>query len=80
MAHPSEVYFIADLASDRSEAERRVIARVQELIGSEERARAWFNYQPLPDFDNKTPRQLVNDGQEAAITLHLDTLEDGVYA
>ena len=57
-----------------------VLERAAELIGEREQAEAWYNYQPIPAFENKTPRQLVNEGRSDAILLHLDTLEDGVYA
>ena len=73
------MYLIEDSRSD-AESERQVVARIREMIGSEDRAKTWFNYQPLPAFGNKTPRQMVNDGQLDALSLHLDTLEDGVYA
>lgn len=80
LPQPLELYLIEDSRSDHAEAEHKILARVRKMIGSEERAKAWFNYQPLPAFDNKTPRQLVDDGQMEAVLLHLDTLEDGVYA
>lgn len=57
-----------------------VLERATELIGEREQAEAWYNYQPIPAFENKTPRQLVQEGRSDAILLHLDTLEDGVYA
>lgn len=79
LPRPLELYLIADSRSD-VESERKVVARVHKMTGSEERAKAWFNYQPLPAFDSKTPRQLVDEGQMDALLLHLDTLEDGVYA
>ena len=80
LPQPLELYLIEDSPPDHAEAERKVLARVRKLIGSEERAKAWFNYQPLPAFDNKPPRQLVDEGQIDAVLLHLDTLEDGIYA
>jgi hypothetical protein len=57
-----------------------IVERVKDLVGDREKAQAWFDYQPLPAFENKTPRQLVAEGQAKAVKLHLDTLEDGVYA
>lgn len=80
LPQPLDLYLIEDSRSEHSEAERKVLARVRKMIGSGERAKAWFNYQPSPAFDNKTPRQLVDEGQTDAVLLHLDTLEDGIYA
>jgi hypothetical protein len=80
LPQPLDLYLIEDSTRDWTVSEQEVLARVRRMIGSEERAKAWFNYQPLPAFDNKTPRQLVDEGQLDAVLLHLDTLEDGVYA
>jgi hypothetical protein len=79
LPQPLELYLIEASRPD-AESERKIVARVRKMTGSEERAKAWFNYQPLPAFDNKTPRQMVDEGQMDALSLHLDTLEDGVYA
>jgi DNA-binding protein HU-beta len=59
---------------------RKIVNRARQLIGDRDKAEAWFKYQPLPAFENKTPRQLVEEGRSNAVLLHLDTLEDGVYA
>ncbi len=59
---------------------RTLIDRAEKLIGDRGKAEAWFRYAPLPAFGNKTPRQLVEEGRSNAVVLHLDTLEDGVYA
>ena len=57
-----------------------IIGRVEHLVGDRRKAEVWFEYQPLPAFESKTPRQLVSEGRANAVQLHLDTLEDGVYA
>lgn len=75
-----EFFVLVDFNEAETFTERRIIERANELIGNTEKAEAWFNYQPLSAFDNKTPRQLVEEGRSDAVLLHLDTLEDGVYA
>lgn len=57
-----------------------LIKRVAALVGNEDRAIAWFNYQPIPAFGGKTARELVAANRREAVSLHLDTLENGVFA
>ena len=57
-----------------------VVSRAAGLIGDRARADAWYRYAPIPALGGKTARQLVVDGDEDAVILHLETLEDGVYA
>jgi DNA-binding protein HU-beta len=80
---PKKIAF--SVAKDLGEAmtdpiEKKFISRVERLVGDRQAAEAWFNYEPLPAFDNRTARQLVAEGRAKAVKLHLDTLEDGGYA
>jgi antitoxin Xre/MbcA/ParS-like protein len=77
-----EFFIVGDPNAGANEAKngRQVISRAEELIGDREKAEVWFQYHPLPAFENKTPRQLVGEGRSDAVLLHLDTLEDGAYA
>jgi DNA-binding protein HU-beta len=69
-----------NLEQAAADSGRLIVERAQQLVGAHDKAEAWFRYQPLPAFENKTPRQLVQEGRSDAVLLHLDTLEDGVYA
>ena len=58
----------------------QVILRARAMTGSLGSAVAWFQYQPIPGFGNKTASQMVADGHVSAVLAHLDDLEEGVYA
>lgn len=57
----------------------QIISRAAELAEGEGRAVAWFRYQPLPGFSNKTAEALVGEGKAAAVLQYLDELDDGGY-
>jgi hypothetical protein len=75
-----DFFVIGDFDIAETSTERQIVDRAKQLIGNRDKAEAWFKYQPLPSFENKTPRQLVEEGRSDAVLLHLDTLEDGIYA
>jgi len=56
-----------------------ILTIAAELCDSSGKAVAWFLHQPLSDFDFKTPRELVTEGQAEAVKSHLRMLADGVY-
>jgi uncharacterized protein (DUF2384 family) len=59
----------------------RIISRAAAMTGGNiNRAVIWFRFEPLAGFDHKTAEQLVAAGQADAVEIHLDMLEEGVYA
>jgi len=58
----------------------QIILRASAMTGSIGSAVAWFEYQPIPGFGNKTPAETVEDGYARAVLQHLDDMEEGVYA
>ncbi|MCR4376798.1 MAG: MbcA/ParS/Xre antitoxin family protein [Rhodospirillales bacterium] len=58
----------------------QIILRASAMTGSIGAAVAWFEYQPIPGFGNKTPAETVADGYADAVLQHLDDMEEGVYA
>ena len=57
-----------------------VLNRVQPQLGSPLAAYAWFRSEVLPGFGNRTPNQLVRDGEAADLHAHLDRVAAGGYA
>lgn len=56
-----------------------ILTIAAELTSSPGKAIAWFLYQPLTDFDFKTPQELVSEGHASAVKNHLRMLADGIY-
>ena len=56
-----------------------ILSIATELTTSPGKAIAWFLYQPLSDFDFKTPQELVTEGHADAVKKHLRMLADGIY-
>lgn len=54
--------------------------RVEPMTGSAIAAYAWFRSEPLPGFGNRTPDQLIRDGEGAALRAYLDRVAAGGYA
>lgn len=57
-----------------------VLNRVEPQLGSALAAYAWFRSEPLPGFGNRTPDQLVRDGEAAKLRAYLDRIAAGGYA
>ncbi|OEJ65496.1 antitoxin Xre/MbcA/ParS toxin-binding domain-containing protein [Magnetovibrio blakemorei] len=58
----------------------QILLRASAMTGSIGLAVAWFEYQPIPGFGNKTPAETVADGYADAVLQHLSDMEEGVYA
>ena len=43
------------------------------IAGNDVAASAWMN-EPLPNFDGRTPAQLVNEGREEEVLVYVSTL------
>lgn len=57
-----------------------VLNRVEPQLGSPLAAYAWFRSEPLPGFGNRTPDQMVRDGDTAKLRAYLDRIAAGGYA
>jgi uncharacterized protein (DUF2384 family) len=70
--------------SPRLQAKLRAIVQVigsaSEITGDEDRAIAWFKYQPIAAHGFKTPADLVAEGKAAAVLAFLEDCRNGVYA
>src|SRR5690242_14473263 len=58
----------------------RILAAAEELTGDADRAIVWFLHQPIPGYNGRTARDLVEAGHADAVVAHLEDLRDGVYA
>ncbi len=67
-------------SDDEAASDSAVLSLATEVIGSRARAVAGYRYAPILAFEGKTARQLVFEGRRSAVILHLETLQDGVYA
>lgn len=57
----------------------RIVARVAEMTGDQDRAVMWFKHQPIPGW-GKTAAQLVEEGEADGVMWSLDGMEEGVYS
>ena len=57
-----------------------ILNRVEPQAGSLLAAYAWFRSEPLPGFGNRTPDQLVRDGEAWKLHAHLDRIAAGGFA
>jgi uncharacterized protein (DUF2384 family) len=58
----------------------RIISIAATLAGDLNKAILWFRHQPLTGFRNRTAQSLVEDDRADLVLMHLEMLEDGVYA
>jgi uncharacterized protein (DUF2384 family) len=58
----------------------QVIGSASEITSDENRAIAWFKYQPIAAHGFKTPADLVGEGKAAAVLAFLEDCRNGVYA
>jgi uncharacterized protein (DUF2384 family) len=65
---------------ERLSAIVQVIGSASEITGDEDRAIAWFKYQPIAAHGFKTPADLVADGNAAALLAFLEDCRNGAYA
>ncbi|MCY3879311.1 MAG: DUF2384 domain-containing protein [Rhodobacteraceae bacterium] len=57
-----------------------ILNRVEPQAGSLLAAYAWFRSEPLPGFGNRTPGQLVRDGEARKLHAYLDRVAAGGFA
>ena len=57
-----------------------ILGRVETAMGSVLMAYAWFRSERLPGFADRTPCQLVRDGEANRVHAYLDQVLDGGYA
>ena len=57
-----------------------ILNRVEPQAGSPLAAYAWFRSEPLPGFGNRTPDQLVRDGEASKLHAYLDRIAAGGFA
>jgi uncharacterized protein (DUF2384 family) len=57
-----------------------IISRVLDWAGGEAQAMAWYQSQPLPALDRRTPEALVKAGQATAVREYLDHFASGGFA
>lgn len=55
----------------------RVMRAAADIAGSVEKAIFWFKNNPLPDFDYKTPQELVSEGRTASLVRYIQSLQAG---
>ena len=59
--------------SRKAQAYYTVMHAARSIAGNDDAASAWMN-EPLPNFDGKTPAQLVNEGREEEVLAYVNTL------
>jgi uncharacterized protein (DUF2384 family) len=57
-----------------------ILSAAEELAGAADDAIFWFRHEPIPAFGGRTPIELVEQGQAAAVLAHIQALRDGSYA
>ncbi len=57
-----------------------ILSRVEPQAGSPLAAYAWFRSEPLPGFGNRTPDQLVRNGEASRLHAYLDRVAAGGFA
>jgi hypothetical protein len=57
-----------------------IVSRISSWAGSDEQAFAWYRYEPIPAFGNRTAEFLVKEGKAAAVRLYLDRAAMGGFA
>jgi len=58
----------------------RILAIAASMTGSEQRAEAWFKYQPLPGWSGKTAFDLVREDKQDKVLSYLEAVRSGVYS
>ena len=53
------------------------MARAERLLGGRERAVYWLHNHPLADFGGMTAWELVAGGHPEAVSMYLDSFDDG---
>ncbi len=65
---------------DRMGQTVKIIAAAEDLLGDRVKAIAWFRFQPVAEYDYKTPLQLVSEGHAEAVIAYIQHCLDGSYA
>ena len=60
--------------SRKAQAYYTVMHRVRDIAGNDDAANAWMN-EALPEFDGKTPAELVTEGREEAVLSYISSLK-----
>ena len=58
----------------------KILAMASEMSGSEQRAVAWFKFNPILSMGSKTPMEHVQHGNAETVLIHLEDVLNGVYA
>ena len=58
----------------------RILTTAASLACDVNKAILWFRHQPLTGFRNRTAQSLVEEGRADLVLMHLEMIEDGVYA
>lgn len=58
----------------------KILAMATEMSGSEQRAVAWFKFNPILSMGSKTPMEHVQAGNASVVLTHLEDVLNGVYA
>ena len=57
-----------------------MIGSASAITEDEDRAIAWFKYQPIAAHGFKTPAELIAEGRTEAVLAFLEDCRNGVYA
>lgn len=61
-------------------ATRQILASIEPRFESSERARHWFEHEPVPGFSGLTAKQLVEEGREAEVLKFLAAVDAGIHS
>jgi len=62
--------------SRKAQAYYTVMHGMRGIAGNDDAASAWMN-EPLPQFDGRTPAQLVSEGREEEVLRYIASLKSG---
>ncbi|WP_416385195.1 MbcA/ParS/Xre antitoxin family protein [Sphingomonas sp. LY54] len=57
-----------------------ILALVEPRFGSTERARHWFETEPLPGFGGRTAKQLVTAGRAGEVREFMAAIDAGIHS
>lgn len=66
--------------SDTSCDPMEILSLIKPRFGSSEDARMWFEQVPLPGFDGRTAKQLVEEGRGSEVREYIAAVDAGIYA
>ncbi|PWG01687.1 antitoxin Xre/MbcA/ParS toxin-binding domain-containing protein [Sphingosinicella humi] len=77
--HPTPASAISKEMEDMTADAAAILALVEPRFGSVERARHWFEKEPLPGFSGRTAEQLVMAGRTAEVRDLLAAVDAGIH-